>query len=245
MHFSYAFDLKTIHNYPTLPRGEEVGTEAAGLTPAASSSVAPRPRRRTPSRGRAGLGTASRASRVLPGRWAARILVLEGPDGCGKSHHTDRLAAALRAEGIDAVAFHHAKPADADPVLAALDYAAQRRRLVLAPPAEVIVADRWEVSTWALGRAMRETCIGHHGQALIDLANAEGGWAGVAGGATLDAADAVLDARLAARGTPATRLDCAMRSAYRITPRSSVYDTSRPADDVAAELLAWARGVLR
>ena len=33
-----------------------------------------------------------------------RILVLEGPDGCGKSHHADRLAAALRAEGVDATA---------------------------------------------------------------------------------------------------------------------------------------------
>lgn len=31
-----------------------------------------------------------------------RILVLEGPDGCGKSHHADRLAAALRAEGHNA-----------------------------------------------------------------------------------------------------------------------------------------------
>ena len=30
-----------------------------------------------------------------------RILVLEGPDGCGKSHHADRLAAALRAEFVD------------------------------------------------------------------------------------------------------------------------------------------------
>lgn len=27
-----------------------------------------------------------------------RILVLEGPGGCGKSHHADRLAAALRAD---------------------------------------------------------------------------------------------------------------------------------------------------
>lgn len=176
-----------------------------------------------------------------------RVLVLEGPDGAGKSAHADRLAAALRAEGVDAVAFHHAKPADADPVLAALNFAAQRRRLVLAPPAAVIVADRWAGSTWTLGHAMREACFGCHGQSLVDLGNAEEGWLPIADVAMLDADDAILDARLAERGTPATRMDRALRSEYRRSRflARHCFDTSGPADVVAAGLLAWARGVLR
>lgn len=170
-----------------------------------------------------------------------RILVLEGPDGCGKSTHADRLAAALRAEGVDAVAFHHTKPADADPVLAALDYAAQRRRLVLTPPAAVIVADRWSQSTWCLGKATEGR------SSLCSLAAAESDWVESVALRLLEAPDDVLDARLAARGTPATEADRRLRDAYRGWGEhfTGTVDTSRPADDVAAELLAWARGVLR
>lgn len=181
-----------------------------------------------------------------------RILVLEGPDGCGKSHHTDRLAAALRAEGVDARAFHHAKPADADPALAALDYAAQRRRLVLAPHAAVIVADRWWHSSSVLGTALRNERREREWLFIRDLADDEANWSPHVDAALLTAQAPVLDARLAARGTPATALDRALRWGYpRLVSRDNrggwdvVIDTSRPADVVAAELLAWARGVLR
>jgi len=167
-----------------------------------------------------------------------RILVLEGPDGCGKSSHADRLAAVLRAEGHNARAFHHTKPADADPVLAALDYARQRRVLCLhAEPGEVIVVDRW----WHSSEMM--------GEPLNRLASTEANIAGfVPPLACLIAPDRVLDARLAARGAPATAQEKALRRTYSTEAKWRpwrVVDTSRPADDVAAELLAWARGVLR
>ena len=178
-----------------------------------------------------------------------RVLVLEGPDGCGKSTHADRLAAALRAEGVDARAFHHAKPADADPVLAALDYAAQRRRLVRNPPAAVIVADRWALSTWALGRALMMRSGSVEGEALRGFADAEITWGPVPpqfAQVILTAPGGALDERLVARGTPATKMDRLLRDAYELQRgRWRFIDTSRPADDVAAELLAWARGVLR
>lgn len=38
------------------------------------------------------------------------LLILDGPVGSGKSHHTRRLAFALRERGVDAVPFHHARP---------------------------------------------------------------------------------------------------------------------------------------
>lgn len=175
-----------------------------------------------------------------------QVLVIEGCDGVGKSHHADRLAAALRAKGVDAVAFHHAKPADADPVLAALDYAAQRRRLVRNPPAAVIVADRWWHSTWVLGTVLRGHLRDLAGVGLRNASDAEWSWHPEPWVAVLDAPDAVLDARLASRGAPPTDMERAMRWPYRHGVVEHLrLDTSRPADVVAAELLAWARGVLR
>ena len=178
-----------------------------------------------------------------------KVLVLEGPDGCGKSTHADRLAAALRAEGVDAVAFHHTKPATADVVLAALDYARQRKEMVHSAPAAVIVADRWTPSTWCLGSAMAALLKLDHRNifGLTDLAHAEARWLPRCDGALLWAPDPVLDARLKARSTPANEKDRKLREAYAWWAGTAVprVDTSRPADDVAAELLVWARGVLR
>lgn len=178
-----------------------------------------------------------------------RVLVLEGPDGCGKSSHADRLAAALRAEGVDARAFHHTKPADADPILAALDYARQRRVLCLhAEPGEVIVADRWTWSTWALGRALMMRSGSVEGEALRGFADAEITWGPMPpqfAQVILTAPGGALDGRLAARGTPATKMDRLLRDAYECQRgRWRFIDTSRPADVVAAELLAWARSAL-
>lgn len=179
----------------------------------------------------------------------ARILVLEGPGGCGKSTHADRLAAALRAEGHDARAFHHAKPATADAVAAALDYARQRQEMVCNQPGAVIVADRWTPSTWCTGSAMSAVLKLDHRNlfGLTDLAHAEARWLPRCDGALLWAPDPVLDARLKARGTPANEMDRKLREAYAWWAGTSVprFDTSRPADLVAAELLAWARGALR
>jgi hypothetical protein len=178
-----------------------------------------------------------------------RILALEGPDGCGKSTHADRLAAALRAEGVDAVAFHHAKPVTDDVVAAALDYARQRHEMVRNTTAAVIVADRWTPSTWCLGSAMAALLKLEHRNlfGLTDLAHAEARWLPRCDGALLWAPDPVLDARLKARGTPANEMHRKLREAYAWWAGTAVprFDTSRPADAVAAGLLAWARGVLR
>lgn len=182
-----------------------------------------------------------------------RILVLEGADATGTTTHADRLAAALRAEGHNARAFHHAKPADADPILAALDYARQRRVLCLhAEPGEVIVADRWWHSSSVLGTALRYDRGERPLLFIRDLADDEAHWGPRVDAALLTAPADVLDARLAARGTPTTALDRALRWGYpRHVGRADrsgwdlTLDTSRPADDVAAALLAWARGVLR
>lgn len=124
----------------------------------------------------------------------------------------------------------------------------RRRRLVLAPPAAVIVADRWTPSTWCLGSAMAALMKLEHRNifGLTDLAHAEARWLPRCDGALLWAPDPALDARLKARATPAGEMDCKLREAYARWAGTTVprFDTSRPADVVAAELLAWARGVL-
>lgn len=177
------------------------------------------------------------------------MLILDGPDGSGKSHHTRRLALALRERGIDAVPFHHTRPATDDPILAALDYAAQRRRLMTAPPAQVVVCDRWWSSTRHLAvvlgrpelRALadweRDVRFAMPSELSPRLRKAH-----------LDAPDAVLDARITARGTPVSALDRAMRARHRIeaqdAPESARFDTGGDAAQVASALLAWAAEAL-
>lgn len=67
--------------------------------------------------------------------------------------------------------------------------------------------------------------------------------------AHLDAPDAVLDARIIARGTPVSSLDRAMRERHRAEAaddsESECFDTSRDSADVASALLAWAMEAIR
>lgn len=179
-----------------------------------------------------------------------RVIVLEGPDGCGKTAHTDALAMALRARGISARSFHHARPPQgATPYEAALHYAAERAGLLRRTQCDVIVADRWHTSTGVLASALR--CTGSdprvtHAMALICEAEDDG--FSLAGTALtevyLDAPDDVLDARLAARGTPATDLDWEIRAAYRRITGPRVL-TEGPREEVAAQLTATVLVALR
>lgn len=172
-----------------------------------------------------------------------RVIVLEGPDGCGKTAHADLLADALRASGISARSFHHAKPPrGASAYEAALHFAAERAGLLRRTQCDVVVADRWHTSTSVLATAMR-----HMGadastvRAMRLTSEAEDSGFTLAGAAItevfLDAPDAVLDARLLARGTPATEMDRAIRAAYRRISGPRLL-TEGPREEVAAQLTA-------
>lgn len=164
----------------------------------------------------------------------ARLIVIEGADGAGTTTHADILATALRAEGIDAVAWHHKRPGLNAPWLDALAYAQQRADLVASNPrAAVIVADRWWHSTMFEGRAL-------HLDALRSLAEAEAfALPRSAALFVLDAPDDVLDARLAARGESVGPLDHARRAVYRAfaSVRDLHVDTSAPIAEVTRTLM--------
>lgn len=160
----------------------------------------------------------------------AKLIVIEGADGAGTTTHTDILAAALRSEGVDAVAWHHTRPGLGAPWLDALAYAQQRADLVASDPrAAVIVADRWWHSTMFEGRALRLA-------ALRTLADAESlALPRYAALFVLDAPDDVLDARITARGETVDPLDHARRAVYRAF--SVARDTSAPVAEVTRTLM--------
>ena len=182
------------------------------------------------------------------------VLALEGPHGAGKSRHTDALAAALRARGVDARAFHHpAPPRGAGPVEAALFFAAEREGLVRRTRTAVIVADRWYHSTAVLASALRlsDYTTAHALQrvAEVEVERYRNARHYDLAPVHLDAPDDVLDGRLAKRGAPPTALEHAERAQLRHARAQAVrpprgVDTSRAREVVEAELLAWAVDVL-
>lgn len=90
------------------------------------------------------------------------IVAIEGADAVGKSTHVRAAVEHLRVQGINARAFHHAKPDEGDPGLDAIAYMEQRMALVASlAPGDVVVADRWFWSTIAfcLGRARDPACV--------------------------------------------------------------------------------------
>ena len=181
-----------------------------------------------------------------------RYLIVEGADGTGTTTHADLLAVALRAEGIDARAFHHVAPRLGDVWRDALAYASQRAALVAAPPAEVVVCDRWHTSTFVEAEALAATCGIDEARAalsnaMLKLRRAEAGVLPPSAlEVVLDAPDDVLDARLGARGESASKIDHARRSVYRWIARDLVrIDTARPVAEVTRELLELALAALR
>ncbi len=106
-----------------------------------------------------------------------RVVVLEGPDGSGKSHHADSLASLLRQRGHRALAFHHHMREPGDHWGAALDFALQRNLVLKVrhdDPNLFLVADRWAESTLVVSYTLRGSVeAGHLKQALNSLYHAE------------------------------------------------------------------------
>lgn len=150
-----------------------------------------------------------------------RVVVLEGPDGSGKSHHADSLANLLRQRGHRALAFHHHMRVPGDHWGAALDFALQRNLILQVrhdDPDLFLVADRWAESTLAVSHTLRGSVeAGHLKQALTSLYHAE-----VARLPDplvrfyLDAQDSVLDERITFRTKEVpTFFDLQKRAAMR------------------------------
>lgn len=181
---------------------------------------------------------------------AAIYLALDGCHATGTSTHADALAEALRRQGFDAAAYHHPRhPEGCGPEARVAWYAGARAQLVGLPPAPVVVMDRGPVSGIVYARS-----TGLQAPALFAEADARR-WAQGLGlrWAWLDADDALLCARIAARGERPELFEAERRrwreasSRDRSAPwaRSLAVDTGRPAADVRAELLAWALGALK
>jgi thymidylate kinase len=193
------------------------------------------------------------------------LVVLEGPDGSGKTRHVRALTTALTRAQIHAEWFNHQPTAlnvcaAPDPWSAALHYATERdrlrRRIERGSAADVVVCDRWWHSTVVFSDLLRDDrtadCF-EEALALDSLVMGEEHmwrWRGRGASITtvvLTAPDDVLDARLAARGTPTTDRDRALRRAYEscvYTSDCERFDTSGPPEAVTAQLVEFVRGVL-
>lgn len=177
----------------------------------------------------------------------APLLVIEGPDAAGKSTLVDALAADL-----DGAPFHHSRPRrGADPLEAALHYACVRRAWVLAWPHHtnggLLILDRSHWSSRVLGRAIGDTLSRREREAMIDLSLMEEQTLPRGLVLLCDAPDAVLDARLAARGTPTTDLDRAVRVEYRHQAGMRGWeriDTTGPLESVVPRVVRYVRDVI-
>lgn len=144
------------------------------------------------------------------------LVVIEGQHAGGKTTQTEAVARALRALGLDAQAWHHARQADAsNRFSAALVYAHQRAELFAWAEREgpdVLLVDRW----WHSTEVVAWTCANRERSALYRLAVAEKGLhLDPTLVLALDAPDEVLDARILERGAAVTDTDRLARPWYR------------------------------
>lgn len=186
-----------------------------------------------------------------------RFLTIEGCHATGTSTHADALAAALRAQGIDAVAWHHPRHPDGAEGIARVVHYERSRRFVrhakAAPPRmdrpcreRVVVMDRgpWSGLVHALAleaAGVRRLDSGHH-VAAMELAL---WWDGLPV-AMLDAADATLDARLLLRGEDPAASHGERAQWRRLAAAEGwpVIATDGDRDGVTRALLTWALRVL-
>lgn len=153
-----------------------------------------------------------------------RLVVIEGTEATGTTTQTDAAADALRAHGVDARAWHHKREVSPAPWAQALGYAQQRAALCAAQPATVMVVDRWwhtarvealcNADAWIRTPTIALAASEH--DALSALSQ-------IALTVVLDASDAVLDARMSARGEIVTPRDHARRRHYRSATRRGAF----------------------
>lgn len=184
-----------------------------------------------------------------------KLFVIEGPDASGKTELANRVVYELRAQRIDARAFHHPSPPEdcaGDPWLCALHYLIARSKLIATAGAdEVIVADRWHWSSLTEGRALE--AVATDGDAARLGASVSKLWHAEALSEhhrplrlfLLDASDEVLDRRSADRGHEVTPLDRARRRAYRAMSIGGIsIDTAADLDAITQRIVDIIRQAL-
>lgn len=176
---------------------------------------------------------------------AMTLIVIEGCDGTGTTTHTEKLGYALAATlGDDRVRVYRHPPhrPGAGDWERSLHYARERAEMIAREgEGRIIVCDRWVHSTDAIALALRGDPIGSRMLALSALERATLPQPVLT--VMLDAPDAVLDARLTARGEPLSPLTKTLRGVYRasIGPRcDAVLSTSDDADAVKGRLVTMA-----
>ena len=181
-----------------------------------------------------------------------RFLAIEGCHGTGTSTHARDLAEALRAEGIDARAYHHEPhPAGAVGLARVVHYERARERLRVGAVMRdgrpcVTVMDRGPWSGLVHARALEASDVrrldsGHH-VAAMELAL---WWDGLPV-AMLDADAATLDARLLLRGEDPAASHGERAQWRRLAAAEGwpVIATDGDRDGVTRALLTWALRVL-
>lgn len=176
-----------------------------------------------------------------------KVLILDGCHGTGTTTHADRLADALDGRlwtprtPVVARAYHHPPHPDGLAGAARIAWYAGARAQMLAGGhlPDVLVMDRGPWSGFVYARTQFVEPSHAINMAMIE-ATTEPWWS--APWVALDAPDDVLDARLRARGedpehSHAERREWAGISVPRIR-------TDRDADEVTADLLAWALAAL-
>lgn len=176
---------------------------------------------------------------------AMTLIVIEGCDGTGTTTHTEKLGYALAATfGDDRVRVYRHPPhrPGAGDWERSLHYARERAEMVAREgDGRIIVCDRWVHSTEALALSLRGDPTGSRMLALSALERATLPPPVLT--VMLDAPDAVLDARLTARGETLSPLTKTLRGVYRasIGPRcDAVLSTSDDADAVKGRLVTMA-----
>jgi thymidylate kinase len=175
-----------------------------------------------------------------------KLIVIEGADGTGTTHHATALTRALNDLGVPAIMFHHPRhEQDDDDWSRSLHYALSRARVAKNAGDKVVVADRWYQSTSSIALTLPNPVRSR----LIDLCHLEGHLLPQPlVTILLDAPDEVLDERIR-DGRPLDAWESCrdhaleLRQVYRTMIRpecNAVLDTSRPKAEVYAEILQMA-----